>query len=121
MCPTHSEARQTETYDFGAQKGLLQGHSRRMGGSCPPRPHTLLGFQQSIFKGKVRGGLWLVVPNFLVWESFVLAAVHIGPVNLQQDKCYSLCCNFLSLYEWKKMLCVFQATSLKQKTIECEG
>ena len=47
-------------------------------------------------------GVWLVVTNFLVSESFVLAAVHTGqvtdvPVNLQQDKGYSLFCNFLSM------------------------
>ena len=29
---------------------------------------------------------------------------HNGPVNLQQDKCYSLFCHFLSLYEWKSVL-----------------
>ena len=29
---------------------------------------------------------------------------HRGPINLQQDKCYSLFCNFLSLYEWKRSL-----------------
>ena len=45
----------------------------------------------------------MVVATFLV-----LAAVHIGqvsffffPVNLRQDKCYSLLCNFISPYEWK--------------------
>ena len=29
---------------------------------------------------------------------------HDGPVNLQQNRCYSLFCNFLSLYEWKGVL-----------------
>ena len=50
----------------------------------------------------------MVAADFLVQESFVLAAVHIAlhnvPVNLQQDKCYSLFCNFLSLYEWKSII-----------------
>ena len=42
------------------------------------------------------------------------------PINLQQDKCYSLFCNSLPLYEWKSctlkgqslengLLCIFQA------------
>ena len=39
------------------------------------------------------------------------------PVNLQQDKCYSLFCNFLSLYEWTlkgqspetRLSCIFHA------------
>ena len=29
---------------------------------------------------------------------------HDVPVNLQQDKCYSLFCNFLSLYRWKSVI-----------------
>ena len=48
----------------------------------------------------------MVVANSLVQESLVLAAVHVGQgsffsVNLRQDKCYSLFCNFISPYEWK--------------------
>ena len=49
----------------------------------------------------------MAVADFLVPESFVLAAVHRSghdvPVNLQQDKCYSLLYNILSLYEWKSV------------------
>ena len=65
--------------------------------------------------------MWLVVTNFLVSASFVLVAVHVGqghdvPVNIQKDKCYSLFCNFLSLYEWtlkgqsfeNRLSCIFQ-------------
>ena len=41
---------------------------------------------------------------------------HDIPVNLQQDKYYSLFCNFLSLYDWtlegqspeKRLFCIFQ-------------
>ena len=29
-----------------------------------------------------KGERWLVGGNFLVWESFVLAAIHIGPVMM---------------------------------------
>ena len=29
MCPKHSDAKQTEMLEFGAEKGLLQGHARR--------------------------------------------------------------------------------------------
>ena len=48
------------------------------------------------------GGVWLVVANFLVSESFVLTAVCVGQVMmfLRKDRCYSLFCNFLPLYEW---------------------
>ena len=31
MCPTHSEA--TKAWEFDVEKGLLQGHARKMGGS----------------------------------------------------------------------------------------
>ena len=33
VCPMHSEAKQTEMSEFGAEKGLLQGQARRTGGS----------------------------------------------------------------------------------------
>ena len=29
---------------------------------------------------------------------------HDIPINLQQDKCYSLFCNYLFLYEWKSVI-----------------
>ena len=81
---------------------------RRWWTSVPKNHHTWLRIQASfIVKGE---GMWLVVANFLVPESFVLAAVLIGrsdyniPVNLQQDKCYSLFCRFLSLFEWKNII-----------------
>ena len=32
MCLIHNEAKQTETWEFGTKKGLLQGHTRS--GSC---------------------------------------------------------------------------------------
>ena len=31
MCPMHSEAKETETSEFGAEKGLLQGPSKENG------------------------------------------------------------------------------------------
>ena len=40
VCLIHSESKQTKTSEFGLEKGLLQGHARRMGGSCPPKPPT---------------------------------------------------------------------------------
>ena len=50
-------------------------------------------------------GVCLVVSNFFVLEYFVLAAVHRSsqhvPVSLQEDKCDSPFCDFLSLYKWK--------------------
>ena len=48
--------------------------------------------------------VWLAVINFLVSESFILAAIHVGQVTMflqTSNKCYSLSWKFLSLYEWK--------------------
>ena len=56
LCPTHSEAKQTETSEFGAEKGLLKGHARRTGGSCPPKPQTPQRVSAKCFKGKGRKG-----------------------------------------------------------------
>ena len=35
--------------EFGAEKGLLQGHARRMGGSYPPKPKTPQGVSGRCF------------------------------------------------------------------------
>ena len=65
------------------------------------------------------------VPRILCSYSYPHRSGHNVPVNFQQDDCYSLFCNFLSLYQWKSviplkgkpgkqriekgLLCVFQA------------
>ena len=41
---------QTETLSLGAEKGSLQGHARRMGGSCPKGTQTLMGFRKAFLK-----------------------------------------------------------------------
>ena len=50
----HSEAKQTEMLEFGAEKGLLQDQARRMGGSCSKTLNSL-GFQGEAFIGKIWG------------------------------------------------------------------
>ena len=45
-----------------------------------PKSRLPKGFQESLFKGQVRRGVGLVGTNFLVLESLVLAAVHLGQV-----------------------------------------
>ena len=42
VCVSNSEAKQIKTLEFGANKCLLQGHARRLGGSCPPTPNPEL-------------------------------------------------------------------------------
>ena len=56
MCLTHSEAKQTETSGFGAEKGLLQGQARRMGGSCSKNPELPDGFWGEVFNRQNLGG-----------------------------------------------------------------
>lgn len=41
MCPWHSVAKQTETSEFGVEKGLLQSPARGRGGLCPKKPLAL--------------------------------------------------------------------------------
>ena len=57
MCLTHSEAKQTETLEFGAEKGLLQGQARRWVAHVLKSPELSEGFRQSIFKSQVREDL----------------------------------------------------------------
>ena len=70
------------TLEFGAEKGLLQGQARRWVAHAPENPKVSEGFQQSTSKGKVREGVRLVVTNFSVSESFVLAAVPVGQLTM---------------------------------------
>ena len=49
LCPTHSEAKQTKTLEFGAEKGLLQGQAKRMGGLCSKTPKSLMFLEEKFF------------------------------------------------------------------------
>ena len=51
---THSEAEQTETSEFGAEKGLLQGQARKMGELCS-KTWTPQWFSGEVFIGKSWG------------------------------------------------------------------
>ena len=48
----HSEARQTETSESGAEKGLLQSHARRRGISCPEKSQLARGFDKALLKAR---------------------------------------------------------------------
>ena len=41
---------------FGAEKGILQGHARRWVAQGPPNPELPVSFQQNTFIGNVREG-----------------------------------------------------------------
>ena len=88
----------------GKNRDFIQKASRwRICQTSIPKNHlTQVRIQASfILKGEE---VWLAVINFLVSESFILAAIHVGQVTMflqTSNKCYSLSWKFLSLYEWK--------------------
>ena len=81
----------------------------------PPNPQLPKRFQQIILKGKVeRGPVYLFQTswssNLLFWQC---RSGHSISINLQQDNCYFLFCNFLLPYEWKSFT-VFKVESGRQ-------
>ena len=107
MCLARSEAKQTETSEFGAEKGLFQGHAGRWVACATQTPKLIEGFQQSTFKGKVRGevGCQKLLGVGILCSRSCPHRSHQGiPVNLQGHKCYSPLCNFLSLCDWKSVI-----------------
>ena len=56
MCPTHSEAKQTEMSEFRAEKALLQDHTWRWVAPAITSPKLPKGFRQNTFKSQVGGG-----------------------------------------------------------------
>ena len=52
VCRTHSEAKQTEMPEFGAEKGLLQGHARRQVAPAPKSPQFSKGFGKAFLKAR---------------------------------------------------------------------
>ena len=52
MCLTHSESKQTETSEFGAEKGLLQGQAKRMGNLCSKTPNSPMVFGEKFLKSR---------------------------------------------------------------------
>ena len=55
MCLMHKEAKQTQTSEFGAEKGLLQGPSKENRQFMLKDPNPADGFQGRVFKGKFGG------------------------------------------------------------------
>lgn len=49
-CLKHSEAKQAETLDSGADKGLLKGQPGRTGSWCTKDPDSPLVFRESLLK-----------------------------------------------------------------------
>ena len=60
MCPTHSEAKLTETSESAAEKSLLKDHARGQM-ACAPNISNSLNQICEAFKGKVMAGCgWLL-------------------------------------------------------------
>ena len=74
LCVMHSEAKQTETSEFGAEKGLLQGHARRTGGlSSPQTPNSLKDFSKAFLKARWGRG----VPGYVISSCTILWLVDV--------------------------------------------
>lgn len=50
--------------------------------ASPSNPELSEGFQESVFSRQGEGVVWLVVGNFLVWESFVSIVIHRGQTTI---------------------------------------
>ena len=84
-CLTHSEAKQTETSEFGAEKDLLQGSSKN-GQLLLKKPKIPDGFQGRVFIGNIWGRktagcvtfLWSVVRK----RGQISIISHLTPTSL---------------------------------------
>ena len=79
MCPTHGGAKQTETSEFRAERGLLQGPSKGYGLLVLKRPKLPSGLGVRVFKDKICGEgyrrvtfFWLVGGEVTGWCSRTL-------------------------------------------------
>ena len=61
-CPTYDEVKQMETSEFGAERGLLWGQTRRMGGLCSKNLNSLKGFSKAFLKRRWGRG----IPGFII-------------------------------------------------------
>ena len=105
VCPMHPEAKQY--WNVWSRERFIAGPCKEMGGSCPKNPNSPKGFNKASLKVRWERGLVsccrLLGVGILCSGSCPRRSGHDVPVNLQQDKCYSLFCNFLSLNEWKSV------------------
>ena len=105
-----------------SRKRFIAGPSKEMGDLSPRKTlNSLNDFSKTFLKARWARGMvscyQLLGMEVLCSSSCPHRSGHNVPVNLQQNKCYSLFCNFLSLYEWtlkgqspeKVLSCIFQA------------
>ena len=103
----------------GSRERLIAERCKETDGLCPTpptgNPEFLEGFQQTVFKCKVRdGGCYkLLGAGILCSCPCPQKSGQDIPVNLQQDRCCSLVCNLLSLYKWKSVLSPLKFRALR--------
>ena len=69
---------QTDMLELGEEKGLFMA----MQADRWLRPQTPWSILAKLFSGQGEEGAWLVLADFLMSGSFVLVAVHLGPVRM---------------------------------------
>ena len=84
--------------ESGAEKGLLQSHARRQVACGQRTPNSLKGFSKTLLKARWGRGVVscgkLLGVGILCSCSCPCRSGQYVPINLQQDNCYSLLCNF---------------------------
>ena len=116
----------TEILELEQKRGFLQGHMKRLVACAQRTQNCLKGFSKALLKARwgreVVSCCKLLGVGILCSHSCLHRSGQDVPVNVQQDKCYFLFCNFLSLYEWRSVIllkvralrkglsCIFQAT-----------
>ena len=76
MCPMHSEAKQK--HQSLEQRKVYCRAKQGDRWLVPSKPQT----PRSVLAKQGEGGMWLVLANFLMQESIVLVAGHIGQVTM---------------------------------------
>ena len=88
---------------FGAENGLLPSHARTWMVHASQTLNSWNGFNKAFLKARgergVVGCCRFLSVGILCSYSWTHRSGHDVLVNLQQNKCYSLFCNFLSLYD----------------------
>ena len=73
MCPTHSQAKQTETSEFVEEKG----HARRGLAHALKSPELPDGFRQSTFKSQVGLRLYFCPARRFIRTNFFLDSIYM--------------------------------------------
>ena len=98
MCPTQSETNQYQHVGIWAEKGLLQGDTRRQEAHARPTLNSLKDFRTAFLK--VRWWRGAVGCHELLGAA-IFHPQRLGqdvPVNLQQNKCHSVLQLFISIW-----------------------